>query len=180
MFLFIWFLVNFLLIFSRLDLYLDSNMFLHMIIQPFFFAISGFLLGDRFSKSFNEINPHGLTGLIFFLGNFAFWMIPKSLDLTLSCGYFDKFYHIGSILSGIALRKTYANVPYFLWAGVGIKFVAMLFCFGIFYVIHNGQACASYSLMKQKEAGLFLVYFAVCLFLLHIFWIFTNFAKIKK
>ncbi len=170
----IWLGVVTLMLCPQIDLFLDSTMSRHMVLQPLMFTFLGLLAGTKSDFDLGMFNVFGISGLIIFISNYIFWMLPRSLDLTLTSEILDKTCHISLIIGGIILVKSVKRMAFFVRAAFGIHFLAMFSALGVFYSVYKNQACTSYPLFQQKEAGLTLLAVAFPLWLAHLAWIFTR------
>ena len=162
------------MLWPQVDLFFDSTMSRHMVLQPIIFTFLGLLIGKKIRFDFGVFNVFGISGLIFFISNYLFWMLPRSLDLTLINEVVDKSCHICLVLGGFILAKSVARMAFFVRAAFGINFLAMFSALGLFYSVYEEQACASYSLIQQKEAGIDFLAVTFPLWLAHLIWIFTK------
>ena len=170
----VWLSCLFVMFYPEIDLFLDFNMSYHMVIQPLVFICFGYLLGKKINVNFGVFNVFGVSGLIFFLGNYIFWMIPRSLELTLINSFYDKICHLSFIVSGLVLSRSFLRMAFFIRASFGIHFLAMFSSLGLFYSVYASQTCTSYSLIQQKEAGAMFLFIAIPLWLSHLYWIFMG------
>ncbi len=98
-------------------------------------------------------NPHGLTGLVFFLGVLGFWMIPRSVDLTSSSLAADQLMHVSLLASGAALAVSVPSMPFVLRGALGIYGASMTFALGMIYTSYSALLCGTFDLAQQKETG---------------------------
>jgi len=162
-----WFIFTGALFVPSVDLYMDQSMPLHMVVQTLIFLALGWAASARLEKvDFAAIDPGGATGYSFLLGCTIFWMLPRSLDFTLTSEWMDKLFHVSTLLAGFCLRKSLPRASLVLHYLFGFNLVSMLGAMGVFYLAYQSRACTSYTLEEQREAGKLLL--AVCglLFLL--------------
>ncbi len=103
-----------------IDLFFDSTISRHMIFQPLVFILLGFLAGKKIKINFKSFNYFGISGLILFIGNYIFWMIPRTIDLTLVSEIWDKIFHFSFLISGIILNKSINRMSFFIRAAFGV------------------------------------------------------------
>jgi len=161
----------------KVDLYFDSTMYGHMIFQPIIYIVLGMLLQRKIKLNLHLFNSFGVSGLIVFISNYIFWMLPSALDLTLISNVLDKISHLCYLCSGMLLFDSMKKMIFFVRATFGIKFLAMLSAVGTFYCVYEDQACTSYSLIQQKETGFILLLFVFPLWILHLIWIFMKYSR---
>ena len=169
----LWFIFLIFILWPEVDLFFDSTMSTHMVLQPIIFTCLGLLISKKINFNFGIYNVFGLSGLIIFVSNYIFWMLPRSLDLTLTSELFDKICHICFILGGFIIGKSVVRMAFFVRSAFGINFLAMFSALGFFYSIYQNQACTSYPLIQQKEAGTILLIVVFPIWLIHLFWVFT-------
>ncbi|GMT48948.1 MAG: hypothetical protein IEMM0008_0487 [bacterium] len=154
-----------------IDNYLDANMMRHMTIQIPSLIFMGYFASRRLTGiHLSDINPYGLTGIIFFIGSLSFWMIPHSLDETILSNWIDMLMHVNMILAGFFLGKSIRLMPFVLRTAVSIYFIGMLLSASIIYLNYFSLLCASYTLEQQKETGLMLFWLSIGLILWLIVW----------
>jgi hypothetical protein len=166
--------------YPAIDLFFDSTISRHMIYQPLIFILFGFFIGQKIKINFGNFNYFGISGLILFIGNYIFWMTPRAIDLTLISGLWDKIFHFSFFVSGIILSRSINRMSFFIRASFGVNFLSMFSALGFFYLKYETQACTSYPLFQQKEAGIILLIIAFSLWVWQLYWIFTRNYKILK
>lgn len=98
-------------------------------------------------------NPMGLTGLVFFVGTLAFWMIPRSVDSAVLSGAVDQVLHLSLLCAGFALGWSVPAMPFVLRAAGGIYGASMTFALGALYTHYSGLLCGTFTLLQQRQTG---------------------------
>jgi cytochrome c oxidase assembly factor CtaG len=99
------------------------------------------------------LNPRGLTGLVFFVGTLAFWMIPRSVDAAALSQGMDQLLHVSLLAAGFALAWSMPAMPFVLRAALGIYGIAMLFSLGALYTHSTALLCGTFTLAEQRQTG---------------------------
>ena len=158
------------IVYPDIDIYLDSVMYRHLLIQIPSLILLGYLGGKRFLKGSaptgieRELNARGFSGLIFFTGVLIFWMLPLSIDSTVSSDLRDNLMHICMLFAGIFLASSERTAPPVLKSAYEIYFTAMIIAMGNIYAVYSELICASYTLEQQHQTGYFLLYLSPVLF----------------
>ncbi len=129
--------------------------------QPRFLALHipawlvlGYLAGHRFRRASTVAwNPLGLTGLVFFLGSLAFWMIPRSVDAAALSPWVDQVLHANLLAAGFAFAWSVPAMPFVLRAAVGIYSASMIFSLGVLYTHYPALLCGTFTLGEQEQTG---------------------------
>lgn len=98
-------------------------------------------------------NPLGLTGLVFFLGSLAFWMIPRSVDSAVLSNAIDQLLHANLLGAGFALAWSMPAMPFVLRAALGIYGASMVFSLGALYTHYTALLCGTFTLAEQRQTG---------------------------
>ena len=158
------------IVYPDIDIYLDSVMYRHLLIQIPFLILLGYMGGKRFFKGSaptgieRELNARGFSGLIFFTGVLIFWMLPLSIDSTVSSDLRDNLMHMCMLFAGILLASSERTAPPVLKSAYEIYFTAMIIAMGNIYAVYSELICASYTLEQQHQTGYFLLYLSPVLF----------------
>lgn len=110
--------------------------------------------GDRLYTA--SWNPLGLTGLVFFIGSLAFWMIPRSVDAAALSPGVDQLFHASLLAAGFALAWSMPAMPFVLRAALGIYGVSMIFSLGAVYTHSTTLLCGTFTLAEQRQTGQYL------------------------
>ena len=117
----------------------------------------GWLAGRRPQARVRAWNPHGLTGLAFFLGALGFWMIPRSVDAIGASGIVDQLMHASLLAGGAALASSVPAMPFVLRGALGIYGASMTFSLGVFYTSYRALLCGTFDLAQQRSTGQWLL-----------------------
>ncbi|WP_186578904.1 hypothetical protein [Aquibacillus kalidii] len=158
---------------------MESVMIVHMHMQLTLLVLSGFLMGtffkQRFASFFNNWNQSGVPGVILAVVIWAYWMIPRIMDETLTMHSIEIFKYISlPFLVGVPLRDSWKKVSYtvkhILYIFMTINFIVM----GWIYVAINQQICNNYLLVEQRTLGFGSFAFAACMIIYGFIWIFSE------
>ncbi len=98
-------------------------------------------------------NPLGLTGLVFFVGSVAFWMIPRTVDAAVLSWWVDELLHVNLVAAGFLLGWSVPAMPFVLKAASGIYAASMTFALGALYTHYSGLLCGTFTLLQQRQTG---------------------------
>lgn len=98
-------------------------------------------------------NPSGLTGLVFFVGSVAFWMIPRSVDAAVLSHGADQLLHANLLAAGFALAWSVPAMPFVVRTALGIYGTSMTFALGALYTNYTGLLCGTFTLAEQRQTG---------------------------
>lgn len=157
-----WALTALVLAAPPLDDWLDSAMPRLLLVEMPAWVALGWLAGRRPKAMPRAWNPHGLTGLAFFLGALGFWMIPRSVDAIGASELVDQLMHASLLAGGAALASSAPAMPFVLRAGLGIYGASMTFSLGVFYTSYRALLCGTFDLAQQRSTGHWLL--VVCPF----------------
>ncbi len=113
----------------------------------------GWLAGRGRERVFRPFNPHGVTGLVFFLGALGFWMIPRSVDWVGTSVAADWIMHATLLGAGAALAASVRSMPFVLRGALGIYGASMTFALGMIYSSYSALLCGTFDLAQQKDTG---------------------------
>ena len=113
----------------------------------------GWLVGRGRQRALRPFNPHGLTGLVFFLGALGFWMIPRSVDWVSTSVSADWIMHATLLGAGAALAASLPTMPFVLRGALGIYGASMTFALGMIYSGYSALLCGTFDLAQQKDTG---------------------------
>ena len=147
---------------------LEASMPGHMLIQLPLLAVAGGLVAGGIPRQWrimlDHINQHGIPGLTIALFCAAFWMLPRSLDGSLTTSGMEtaKFVTL-PLLLGAPLVLSWRAL-----AAVGRGFVAgnaisMLVVMGFLYHQAPMRVCNYYLVSHQQQTGLGLILAAAVL-----------------
>jgi cytochrome c oxidase assembly factor CtaG len=101
-------------------------------------------------------NPLGLTGLVFFVGTLAFWMIPRSVDSAVLSRGVDQLLHASLLAAGFTLAWSMPIMPFVVRAALGIYGASMVLSLGALYTSYSALLCGTFTLAEQRQTGKWL------------------------
>jgi cytochrome c oxidase assembly factor CtaG len=146
------------------DAYLDGSMSRHMLIQMPLLAWLGYAAGQ-----FRLISPLRLwsmpsAGLVFAMGTFLFWMLPRSLDTAVTVAWVDQLMHLNMLVAGWWLAFALPRLSFHTKMASGVYALAMTLTAGVIYAAAVVPVCATYSIRQQAAAGTLLFWIGGALF----------------
>lgn len=148
-----------------LNTWLSYNMQRHQIIQLPLMVLIGIILSYGFpNKVINGIH-YSIAILILIMSSFIFWMIPRSIDLTILYPWFNRLMHINMIVVGFYIIITLRNLILELKIAFLLMLCAMLITSGL--ALHNIKIllCSSFSIEQQNITGLYLMIIGISFFI---------------
>ena len=137
---------------------LESSMPLHVLVEIPLLVIIGIVfavvLKDRVSNALNLFNRGGITGILIATFVFAFWMIPRWLDASLSNDNIAIIKYVSLPLGvGVPLAWSWQRLHPIARGVVKIEFLTMLYRLGWLYLISPKRLCNSYVINDQELLG---------------------------
>ena len=159
-------LLLFYLISFPLNGWLSATMPRHQIIQlPAMFML-GLILALNFRKWIISDLSWVIAVFIFIMASLIFWMLPRSIDLSVLYPGFNMVMHFNMFLAGglliAVLRRILFEVK-ILFLGM---FSAMLLVTGITLRTFDILLCSSFNVEQQEQTGLYLIIIGSLMFLL--------------
>lgn len=139
------------------------------------------LIGIALSYSFpNKVihNTHySIAILILIMSSLIFWMIPRSIDLSVLYPWFNRVMHINMVVLGFFAIVTLRNLILELKIAFYLMLSAMLITSGFALYTIKILLCSSYSIEQQNTTGFYLIIIGLCFFcytLISLFKILNN------
>lgn len=136
-----------------LDPWLDRTMPRLLVLQVPAWLGLGWLAGLALPMRPRSWNPLGLTGLAFFVGSVAFWMIPRSVDATQTSELVDQLMHANLLVAGAGLAASRRSLPFVAKGALGIYGASMTFALGMIYTRYGDLLCGAFDLAQQRATG---------------------------
>jgi len=163
---------------------LNSEMYLKMLVQIPAYSILSFIIGLKLrslnNKVILQISKHGSSALIFLFGSQTFWMIPRSLDLSVYNEAFAILLPLNLIGAGFLFGIAFKSAPFVLKTAFSIYGLAMFLAMGIIYINFNSLICAVFSIEMQHLAGKYILYVFPFVFVLFLYRLFYNMSKLTE
>lgn len=139
--------------------WLEGNMSRHVLIQLPLLAIAGWFIGRLIYENFRPAlfvwNRHGAAGTSAAIFTFIFWMIPRSLDASLSDPIHALVKYITIPLGfGACLGASWDMAPAWLRGFLKVNFLSMLIFLAWLYAASPDQLCNNYARDEQRELAL--------------------------
>lgn len=161
---------------------MESVMIIHMHMQMPMLIIAGILIGKyvqiKFPHFLEKWNQNGVPGILLFLVIWIFWMIPRTMDESLTQLSMEIFKFVSlPFLAGIPLRvswkKLHSTVKYSIFLFLTLLFLAM----GWLYIRAPIQLCNNYLLIEQITLGWGFLTMAICMLVYLIYITFFDLSK---
>jgi len=169
----------------RVRTLLDSEMYLKMLVQVPGLTILSFIVGLRMDKFrnaetgfLNMLARNGSTALVFLFGAQTFWMLPRSLDLSVYNKIAEIFLFLNLVVAGFAFGAGFKTAPFVLKTAFSIYGLAMALTMGIVYIHFNSLICAVYTIEMQHTAGRYTLYVFPFVFALFLYRLFYSMARL--
>lgn len=135
----------------------------HQIYQLPAMLVLGLVSGWWFSKKVQLNMSGGITGLIFTMASLVFWMLPRSIDLSVIKPAFNRMMHLNIFVVGFFLVPAFKNFILEL----RILFLGMLaaMCVAVGYTLtkYDSLLCSSFDIGQQRQTGHSLIIIGVIL-----------------
>ncbi|RTZ48099.1 DUF1404 domain-containing protein [Candidimonas sp. SYP-B2681] len=155
---------------ALLQPWLEASMARHMGLEfPLLFII-GWLTastaGRRFARLIEPWNAKGLTALVFTALVTAFWMVPAALDLAVLHAGVGVLKVLNWLVAGMLMGASWRQAGVVIQAFFIFNWCWMTVAVGLIYQQAPQQLCSVYLVDDQWNAGAFMVFWAIAVFLL--------------
>ncbi len=152
----------------------------HQIVQLPIMLFAGSMISLFFTDIKVKTVSWGISALIFIMATLIFWMIPRSIDLTIVYPWFNRIMHINMIIVGFLIPTV---LPYTLFE-IRIAFLlmisGMLITIGASLRTFTILLCSSFTIDQQKETGLYLLIIGILLFISTLIFFFNGLSRAKQ
>ncbi len=131
-------------------------MIVHMHMQMPLLIIAGMLMAPLFQKAsfLKKWNENGQPGILLFILIFSYWLLPRTMDESLSSMWMEGFKFISlPFLAGIPLRDSWTKVTNGTKRVVLIVITLLSGLMGWIYIFSPNQLCNNYLIMEQVTLG---------------------------
>lgn len=144
---------------------LERSMTTQVLIELVGLAAAGWLLGMAIRRPLQRImlivNGNGTSGLVLGLLAMAFWMLPRTLDESLTDPYLEAAKLVTvPLLVGAPLAISWPRLNPVLRGVLKVKLIAMLFVLGWLYVAAPDRFCTNYYQSDQALLGQLMIVIA--------------------
>ena len=152
--------------------WLQSTMYLHMLLQLPLLLTVGILLGwhqpwlRSIWRPLRYCDEHYLSSCLYLLITSAYWMIPNALEHAVTNSTYNTFKFITLILAGMLLPGMLRHANHILHIFLVGNLTAMTAFAGLLYQDATQRLCNSYLLDDQIVTGTGLLGYAIALPLL--------------
>lgn len=149
---------------------LQASMTTQMLVQIPALIVVGLLLSqavpERIDAAVARFDDHGITGLVLATLVIALWMLPRSLDASVTQPVFTiaKYLSI-PLLAGLPFALSWPRMSFIVRGVFFLELNATFFRMGWLYIIWPGRLCNNYLLDDQQRLGRYLVLIGVLLLL---------------
>lgn len=161
---------------------LESVMIIHMHMQMPLLVIAGFLMAKlfqtRFPSFFEKYNRNGIPGILLFVFIMIYWMIPRTMDESLTINSVELFKFISlPFLAGVPFRDSWKKLNKTGKSVIFTSFAAMFIALGWLYIGSPVQLCNNYLLIEQITLGWGFLLTAICMVALMIYSVIIDHSK---
>ncbi len=163
-----------------LNHWLSQTMPRHQLIQLPLMLVIGLFIGYQ-NKNINITNlPWGIAILILALFSLMFWMLPRSIDLTVVYPWFNRVMHLHIVGVGFFISLVFRNIMFEVQMAFLLMLSAMLIATGAVLKTFAILLCSSFTIEQQHETGLYLLSFGILLFVVTLFLFFKGLGKVSN
>lgn len=152
----------------------------HQIMQLPAMLIIGIVLGMVFSSIHIKDTSFGIGLLIVVMFTLIFWMIPRSIDLTIIYPWFNRVMHINMLVAGFLIPIVLRNIIFEVKIAFLLMISAMLITTGASLRSFTILLCSSFTIEQQGETGWYLLIIGGGLFVATLIVFFRGLAKSGK
>jgi len=164
--------------------YLDAEMSLKMLVQIPLLTVSGFIFGLGMSATriniIQKISNQGATSLVFLFGTQTFWMIPRSLDMSVNNDISGILLYLSLMTAGFLFGAGFKTAPFVLKTAFSIYGLAMALAMAIVFIYYDALICSVYTIEMQRIAGKNTLYVFPFIFALFLYRLFYNMARLAR
>ena len=135
----------------------EQNLVSHMLLELPLLSVCGSLLARRFVHVFDRlgqtVDAGGATGVALALLIFAFWMLPRSIDQSLSSPLLELGKFVTLPIAGAALTLSWYRIPRLAIGILKCNLVSMLLVMSWIYTASPSRLCNSYLRGDQDLLG---------------------------
>src|SRR5699024_4282606 len=151
----------------------ESIMAIHIHAQMPLIGIAGMLMApylqQKFPRFFEKWNENGVPGIVLFLIDFIYWVIPRAMDDALASGAVEVFnFFSWAFLIGVPLRLSWPKLTK-AWQYIVLLVVAVSYSImAVLYLFSPDQLCNNYLIVDQRILGwsFLLIVFVIILYIL--------------
>lgn len=160
-----------------LNEWLSETMPRHQILQlPAMFGL-GIIAGHRFSKKLTLDAPWRIATLVFIMSSLIFWMLPRSVDLSVIDTSFNRVMHINMLTAGFfvvpALRNAILEIK-IIFLGMT---AAMITASGGVLLVFDLLLCSAFTIEQQRQTGQLMIIIGSTLYVYAFFVFFRGLRK---
>lgn len=152
----------------------------HQLLQLPIMLVLGIACGCIFSSFKIKNNAYGIALLIFIMASLIFWMLPRSIDLTIVYPWFNRIMHLHILLVGFLIASVLPYVLFEAKIAFLLMVASMLITSGGTLKVFKILLCSSFTIEQQNETGLYLMFIGIIFFVGSIIFFFREIAKAHK
>ncbi|MCO5249710.1 MAG: hypothetical protein M9887_12270 [Chitinophagales bacterium] len=142
--------------------------------------ILGLIIGWTFPKLKIKDLSWGVTLLIICMASLIFWMIPRSIDMTIVYPSFNRVMHVNMLLFGWILVAVFRCIIFEVKIVFLLMVSGMLLSSGITLRVFKIVLCSSFTMEQQRENGFYLLIIGLTIFVVTIFLFFRQLSLLWK
>ncbi len=141
---------------------LESRMTTQMLLQlPMLVLIGWWLSGivpQRLRVAIGAWNQLGITGLLLATAATAYWMLPRSLDASVSQPWMDVAKYVSiPLLIGLPFALSWPRMNFIVRGVFLLEFIASFLRLGWLYMTLPDRLCSNYLLNDQRNLGQYML-----------------------
>lgn len=141
---------------------LESRMTAQMLLQlPLLVLVGWWLSGavsQRLRAAIDTWNHHGITGLLLATLAAAYWMLPRSLDASVSQPWVDTVKYVSvPLLIGLPFALSWPRMGFIVRGVFLLEFFASFFRLGWLYLASPVRLCSNFLLNDQQRLGQYML-----------------------
>lgn len=155
----------------------EKSLATHMLVTIPLLIYIGALIGYTFPcQKFNRTwNKNGVNGMLIAAFTMLFWMLPKTLDLSLDTSIYASAKYITlPFLCGTMLTWSWKRCSFLAKNFFQFEFLATIFRFSWLYLTSKSRLCVNYLYDEQQYVGYGLLAFATIHFMFLVYYLFNK------
>ncbi|MBS1491052.1 MAG: hypothetical protein JSS93_11030 [Bacteroidetes bacterium] len=152
----------------------------HQILQLPAMLVLGMGVGIIFKKINIRDTSWGIAVLIIVMATLIFWMLPRSIDLTIVYPWFNRVMHVTMLLAGFFTIVVWRNMIFEIKIAFPGMVAAMVLATGMALRTFTILLCSSFTLEQQKETGLYLIVIGFVLFVFMLAILFRELGRARR
>lgn len=151
-----------------LNEWFSLTMVRHQILQLPAMALLGVVTGFIFSHRHPKSRPVQIALLIAAMATLLFWMLPRSIDLTIIYPWINRAMHLTIFIAGLFIAWGLIETFFEVQIAFPLMLASMFIAAGAALKGFTILLCSSFMLEEQQETGLYLIFLGLGIFVITI------------